>query len=138
MIVSLKPIKEETTLESCGFELQRGENRSKHGSQRIVSPKFVSLEYHTRIVEIRNNSRENFFFFFPVVPTLLQTLTTFNYTVFPDGDGVPHLVHLDNTPLSLEEVDLLNNDLNTITFTLFTRSELFLYLFFFRIFLLFL
>ncbi|KAG9430744.1 pancreatic triacylglycerol lipase-like [Apis mellifera carnica] len=58
-----------------------------------------------------------------IVPTLLQTLTTFNYTVFPDGDGVPHLVHLDNTPLSLEEVDLLNSDLNTITFTLFTRNN---------------
>ncbi|PBC28762.1 Phospholipase A1 [Apis cerana cerana] len=58
-----------------------------------------------------------------IVPTLLQTLATFNYTVFPDGDGVPHLVHLDNTPLSLEEVGLLNTNLNTITFTLFTRNN---------------
>ncbi|KAK1132249.1 hypothetical protein K0M31_016371 [Melipona bicolor] len=54
-------------------------------------------------------------------PTLLSVLSQSNYMIFPNEEGVPHLVLLDETELSAEEVNTLSTDLDTITFTLFTR-----------------
>lgn len=124
MIVSLKPIKEEAATD-LDYSAEKIEASMVANASLALS---LYTRYHTGTVEIRIiRVRILFFFSFSVVPSLLQALTTINYTVFPDEDGVPHLIHLDSTPLSFEELHLLDADLNTITFTLFTRSELFLY-----------
>ncbi|KAK9307622.1 hypothetical protein QLX08_002210 [Tetragonisca angustula] len=54
-------------------------------------------------------------------PTLLTMLSQSNYTIFPNETGAPYFVLLDYTPLSTEETTILATNLNTITFTLFTR-----------------
>ncbi|KZC05204.1 Pancreatic lipase-related protein 2 [Dufourea novaeangliae] len=46
-----------------------------------------------------------------------------NYTVFPDEDGVAYLIKLDDKPLTLEEISTLSDDVNSVTFTLFTRRN---------------
>ncbi|XP_076685802.1 pancreatic lipase-related protein 2-like isoform X1 [Andrena cerasifolii] len=56
-------------------------------------------------------------------PALLTTLMQANYTIFPDGDGVPHLVQLNYEPLSLEEISTLSANVNSIVFTLYTRRN---------------
>ncbi|CAK9808902.1 Pancreatic lipase-related protein 2 [Anthophora quadrimaculata] len=56
-------------------------------------------------------------------PTLLTALMQANYTVFPNGEGEPRLIKIDYTPLSLEERSLLATNVNSINFTLFTRSN---------------
>ncbi|CAK9805980.1 Pancreatic lipase-related protein 2 [Anthophora plagiata] len=56
-------------------------------------------------------------------PTLLTALMQANYTLFPNDEGEPHLIKIDYTPLSLEEQSLLTTNINSITFTLFTRNN---------------
>ncbi|XP_031831095.1 phospholipase A1 [Nomia melanderi] len=56
-------------------------------------------------------------------PTLLNVLMQSNYTILPDENGVPILTKLDYQPLSLEEINVLAAEVQTITFTLFTRAN---------------
>ncbi|XP_076659578.1 pancreatic triacylglycerol lipase [Halictus rubicundus] len=56
-------------------------------------------------------------------PTLLTTLMQANYTIFPDDAGVSHLIKIDYQPLTLLEINDLASDVNTITFTLYTRRN---------------
>ncbi|XP_053981007.1 pancreatic lipase-related protein 2-like [Hylaeus volcanicus] len=58
-----------------------------------------------------------------IYPTLLTALMQANYTVFPDDNGVPYLIKLDDRPLSLDEINALSSDLDSITFNLFTRRN---------------
>ncbi|XP_076281158.1 pancreatic triacylglycerol lipase [Lasioglossum baleicum] len=56
-------------------------------------------------------------------PTLLTTLMQANYTIFPDDAGVPYLIKLDYQPLTPLENSNLASDVNSITFTLYTRQN---------------
>ncbi|XP_017790226.1 PREDICTED: pancreatic lipase-related protein 2-like [Habropoda laboriosa] len=58
-----------------------------------------------------------------IYPALLTSLMRANYTVFPNEEGVPYLIKIDNTPLTLEERSALAANVNEITFTLFTRNN---------------
>ncbi|XP_076181667.1 pancreatic lipase-related protein 2 [Ptiloglossa arizonensis] len=60
---------------------------------------------------------------FTVYPSLLAALLQANYTIFPDEAGVPYLIKLDLTPLTVNELEILKGNVNTITFTLFTREN---------------
>ena len=55
--------------------------------------------------------------------SLFATLMQANYTIFPDGDGVPHLIKLDDEPLTSEEIRNLEKQVKSITFTLYTWRE---------------
>ena len=56
-------------------------------------------------------------------PTLFTTLIQANYTVFPDGDGAPHLIKLNYDPLTPEEIRNLEENVKSIVFTLYTRRQ---------------
>lgn len=64
------------------------------------------------------------FVFVTVYPTLLAALMKANYTLIPTEDGVPHLVKIDYTPLTELELQTLAYNVESTTFTLFTRLEL--------------
>ncbi|XP_076667481.1 phospholipase A1-like [Andrena cerasifolii] len=55
--------------------------------------------------------------------TLFATLMQANYSIFPDGDGVPHLIKIDYEPLTSEELEALEEDVKSTTFTLYTRRR---------------
>ncbi|XP_078038591.1 pancreatic lipase-related protein 2 isoform X1 [Augochlora pura] len=56
-------------------------------------------------------------------PALLTSLAQNNYTIFPNELGEPFLVQLNYEALSELETTTLASDLNSITFTLFTRRN---------------
>lgn len=63
--------------------------------------------------------------FFSVYPALLTVLTENNYTIFPDETGVPHLIKIDNSPLTELELAILGINVESVSFNLYTRLELF-------------
>ncbi|XP_034185955.2 inactive pancreatic lipase-related protein 1 [Osmia lignaria lignaria] len=56
-------------------------------------------------------------------PTLLTALMEANYTLIPTEDGVPHLVKIDYTPLTADELQTLAYNVESTSFTLFTRKN---------------
>ncbi|XP_076685801.1 pancreatic triacylglycerol lipase-like [Andrena cerasifolii] len=56
-------------------------------------------------------------------PVVFATLMLANYTIFPDGDGAPHLIKLDYDPLTPEDISVLAANVNSIFFTLYTRRN---------------
>nr|XP_033340631.1 pancreatic lipase-related protein 2-like [Megalopta genalis] len=56
-------------------------------------------------------------------PALLTSLAQHNYTIFPNEAGDPFLIQIDYSPLNDQEISALEANLDTITFTLFTRGN---------------
>lgn len=63
--------------------------------------------------------------FLSVYPALLTVLAENNYTIFPDETGVPHLIKIDNSPLTELELAILGINVESVSFNLYTRLELF-------------
>ncbi|XP_043259849.1 pancreatic triacylglycerol lipase-like [Colletes gigas] len=58
-----------------------------------------------------------------IYPSLIGALLQANYTIMPDETGTAYLVKLDHAPLTLNEIKELADNIDTITFTLFTRQN---------------
>ncbi|XP_076640000.1 pancreatic triacylglycerol lipase [Colletes latitarsis] len=58
-----------------------------------------------------------------IYPSLISALLQANYTILPDETGIAYLVKLDYAPLTLNEINELANNIDTITFTLYTRQN---------------
>ncbi|KAG7205891.1 hypothetical protein KM043_007820 [Ampulex compressa] len=57
-------------------------------------------------------------------PTLLASLATqYNYTVFPDDNGVLHLIDRDESALSIGELAELQQNVDSVSFWLYTRQN---------------
>ncbi|XP_017762938.1 PREDICTED: phospholipase A1-like [Eufriesea mexicana] len=58
-----------------------------------------------------------------IYPTLLTVLSQSNYTIFPNDEGVPYLVKLDDNPMSLKQITELADNVDKTTFTLYTQNN---------------